>query len=416
VEPAKFLVVQNVAHSEGCPVADSAVTPYVFLDTEVFRTHQLDFQSPNIRRLVRLAVEGPVRLLLTTVTKGEVMDDLKGRAREAIKQLKEVRRLSGTMRKIMPEETVQAVEAVNRDKATAILQEEFEDFIAVTRADVLDLTGVSADAVFKKYFEGTQPFGGQGINKKVEFPDAFAFGALEGWSTANENAKIYVVGNDGDWKHMCAGHPSLISVARLDELLQHFTDTEVSFAIKEGLGEQREELLKMIRAEAENFGAYVGGDVLIDGEVDGFDVDDIDIQEFNVVEIKNGEASVSVLCEVSVSAYVVADDPDSGIYDHETKNMHYVFRIAGTVESKMEKTAEVTMKYQKEQPDQVTIESVEFEDNDVEIFVEEQELERVDDNDYSDDWEPPDYEPEEMEPPDYEPPDYEPPDYEPPDR
>jgi hypothetical protein len=103
-------------------VADSAVTPYFFLDTEVFRTHQLDFQSPNIRRLVRLAVEGPVRLLLTTVTKGEVMDDLKERAQEAIKHLKEVRRLSSTMRKIMPEGAVQAVENVKRDEAIAALQ------------------------------------------------------------------------------------------------------------------------------------------------------------------------------------------------------------------------------------------------------------------------------------------------------
>ena len=80
-------------------MADSAETPNVFLDTEVFRAHQLDFQSPNIRRLVRLAVEGPVRLLLTMVTKGEVLDDLKERARDAIKQLKEVRRLSSTMRR-----------------------------------------------------------------------------------------------------------------------------------------------------------------------------------------------------------------------------------------------------------------------------------------------------------------------------
>ena len=36
----------------------------------------------------------------------------------------------------------------------------------------------------------------------------------------------------------------------------------------------------------------------------------------------------------------------------------------------------VTVKYDKENPEQVTIESVEFEDNSVEIFVEEQELER----------------------------------------
>ncbi len=396
-------------------MADSAVTPYVFLDTEVFRTHQLDFQSPNIRRLVRLAVEGPLRLLLTTVTKGEVMDDLKERAREAIKQLKEVRRLASTMRKIMPEDAVQTVEDVKRDEAIAVLQKEFDDFIAETGATVLDLDGVSADGIFKKYFEGAPPFGGQGNNKKVEFPDGFACGALEAWSAANENAKIYVVSNDGDWKSMCVCNPALVSVARLDELLQHFTDTEVSFAIKKGLEEQRDELLKMIRAEAENLEVYVGGDMLIDGEIDSHEIIDVDIEEFNVVEIKDGEASVSVSCQVCVSADIVADDPDSGIYDHETKDMHYVFRMAGTVARTVDKTAEVTVKYDKDDPEQVTIESVEFDDSSVELFVEEQELERVDDNDYDYDMEPPDCEPEDVEPPDYEPPDHEPEDAEPPD-
>ena len=402
-------------------MADSAVTPYVFLDTEVFKAHQLDFQSPNIRRLVRLAVEGPVRLLLTTVTKGEVMDDLKERAREAIKHLKEVRRLSSTMRKIMSEDAVQAVEDVKRDEAIAALQKEFDDFIAETGATVLDLDGVSAGGIFKKYFEGTPPFGGQGGNKKVEFPDAFAFGALETWSAAKENAKIYVVGNDGDWKKMCAGHPSLISVARIDELLQHFTDTETGFAIKKGLEERREELLKMICAEAEDLDIYLGGDMLIDGEIDGYEILELSIVEFNVVEINDGEASVSVLCEVSVSADVVADDPDSWIKDSETKNVHYMFRIAGTVARTVEKAAEVTVTYDEEDPEQVTIESVEFEDSNVELFVEEDELERVDDNDSDYDLEPPDYkqddvEPAGYEPPDYEPEDMEPPDYEPPDR
>jgi hypothetical protein len=51
-------MVQSVASSEDRPVFDSAVTPHVFLDTDVFRTHQLDFQSPNIRGLVRLAARG----------------------------------------------------------------------------------------------------------------------------------------------------------------------------------------------------------------------------------------------------------------------------------------------------------------------------------------------------------------------
>jgi len=365
-------------------VADSAVTPYVFLDTEVFKGHNLDFRSPNIRRLVRLAAEEVVRVLLTTVTKGEVMDDLDERAREAIKQLKEVRRLASTMRKIMPGLAVDAVEEVERDGAIATLKKEFDDFIAETRATVLDLSSVDADAIFKKYFEGTPPFGGDKKSRKVEFPDAFAFAALEAWSRVQRNTKVYVVGADGDWKKMCEGHPNLIRVPTLEELLQHYTDSEVGFVIRKGLEAQRDKLLELVRAEAENMDVYVGGDMLIDGEIGSFEILDVEIEEFNVVEIKDGEASVSVVCQVSVGADVVADDPDSGVYDHETKDMHYIFRLAGTVARTVEKTAEVKVQYDEENAE-VIIESVDFEDNGMELFVEEQELERVDDNDCSDD-------------------------------
>jgi len=369
-------------------VADSAATPYVFLDTEVFRAHQLDFQSPNIRRLVRLAAEGPVRLLLTTVTRGEVMDDLKGEAQKALKKLKEVRRDARVMRKIMPGDAVDAIEAVKRDDASGTLCKEFDDFMAETRAVILDVGTVSPEAIFMKYFEGIPPFGGGGDNKKFEFPDAFACGALEAWSAANKDANVYVVSNDGDWKKMCGLNPALISVAKLEELLQHFTDSEVSFAIKKGLEEKREELLKLVRAEAENLEFYIGGDQLVDGEIESHKILEVGIEDFNVVEIPNGEASVSLSCQVSVSADVVADDPDSGIYDHETKDMYYAFRMAGTVARTVNLTAEVTVKSNKDDPQQVTIESVEFEEGSVELFVDEHELERVDDNDYPDDMEP----------------------------
>ncbi len=139
----------------------------------------------------------------------------------------------------------------------------------------------------------------------------------------------------------------------------------------------------------------------------------MDIEEFNVVEIVDGKASVSVSCQVSVSANVVADDPDSWIKDNETKSVYFMWRMAGTVARTVNLTAQVTVTYNKDDPEQVTIESVEFEENGVEVFVEEQELERVDDNDY--DMEPPDCEPQGVEPPDYEPLDQEPEDVEPPD-
>lgn len=358
-------------------MADSAVTSYVFLDTEVFQAHQLDLQSPNIRRLVRLAVDGPVRILLTSVTRGEVMDDLQERAREAIKRLKECRRLSSTMRRILPESTVNAIDAVKRERVVTILQDEFEAFMTEAKVTVLSVEGVS-DGVFKKYFAGIPPFGGHGVTKKVEFPDAFAFGALEAWTT-NNVAKVYVVSNDSDWKSMCASTPALICVARLDELLGHFTDTETGFDIKRGLEERDEELKEMIRAKAEDLDVHIAGDMLMDGEVDGHEILDVDILESNVVEIEGGEAFVSVLCTVSVSAHVVADDSDSWIKDSDTKNVSYLFRMAGAVDRAVEKTVEVTVKYDQNKPQDVTIEHVEFEDHRLGLFVEEWELTRVDD-------------------------------------
>ena len=49
-------------------MADSAATNNVFLDTDVFDCHQFDFGALSFRRLVRHAADGPMRVLLTTVT------------------------------------------------------------------------------------------------------------------------------------------------------------------------------------------------------------------------------------------------------------------------------------------------------------------------------------------------------------
>src|SRR5262249_39107176 len=158
---------------------------------------------------------------------------------------------------------------------------------------------------------------------------------------------------------------------------------EIGFAIKKGLESHREELLELLRAKAEKLDVYVGGDTLVDGEIENYEISDVEIADFHVVEIMDGEASVNVLCEVSVSADVVADDPDSGIRDSETKGIYYVYRIAGTVVRTVNMTAEVAVKYDVNNPEQITIENANFEENNVELFVEEHELERVDDHDYA---------------------------------
>lgn len=75
----------------------------------------------------------------------------------------------------------------------------------------------------------------------------------------------------------------------------------------------------------------------------------------------------------------------------------------------LERVVEVSLAYEVDHPERVTITDLDFEGNSVDLDVEEHELSRDDDNDY-DDMEPPDYDPDETEPPDREPPDHESPD------
>ncbi len=390
---------------------DSALTPNVFLDTEVFEAHNLDLSSPNLRRLVRLTRAGKVNLLLTSVTRREVLAHLDEKAKEAFRHIKEFRRAARTMRKILPGAAVDALEAADKDAACKTLRTEFDSFIVETKATVVPVDKVCPEEIFEKYFAGAAPFG-EG-NKKSEFPDAFACGALQAWRATNESGKIYIVSNDNDWKRACKDDPNLLSVTRIDELLQLFADSVLVTAILEALESMREDLVERVKQKAMDLD-YFPGDQLIEGEVDDVEEVDAEIEDFHVVEVKDGLAAVSVDCKLTVSALISAQDADSGIYDHEAEDMHYVWTASGSVTRTLERVVEVSLSYEVDHPERCTITGLDFEDNSVDLDVSEHELSRDDDNEY-DDIEPPDYGPDDTGPPDYEPPDYEPPDYEPPD-
>lgn len=366
---------------EDLAVADSALTPNVFLDTEAFVAHQLDFQSPNLRRLVRLAVEGTIRLLLTTVTESEVRVHLDRHAKDVFKQIQNYSRACRIVKKLLPPEVMAALSAVDEEAIRKGLHDEFDEFIAESVATVLRVDQISPEAIFKKYFERKAPFGDGG--KKSEFPDAFAVAALEKWSADNTNAKAYVVTEDGDWRRSCRDGTTLLHVSKLRELLELFADSVLVTAIKAALHEKREELKHLIEQEAMDLD-YFAGDQLVDGEVDAVEDADVEIEGFHVVEAKDGSASVNVDCKVTVSLSIVADDADSGIYDHEDKCMHYVYRCSGTVTRDLERVVEITLAYVQLHPERVTISTAKFEDNSVDLDVEEGELTRDDDNDYSD--------------------------------
>ena len=86
------------------------------------------------------------------------------------------------------------------------LRSQFHTFLDEVKANVLELTDISIEEVFEKYFAGIPPFAND--KKKHEFPDAFSLAAIERWCKTS-SGKMYVVSSDSDWQQVCAISPSL---------------------------------------------------------------------------------------------------------------------------------------------------------------------------------------------------------------
>ena len=110
----------------------------------------------------------------------------------------------------------------------ADLQQQFQEFILRTKAEIIDTAALPAGPVFEKYFATEPPFGTG--NKKSEFPDAFAINGLVEW-TNNNPEPLYVISGDKPFWDACQPHKKLYGYARLSTLLNRiiFADAVAGF-------------------------------------------------------------------------------------------------------------------------------------------------------------------------------------------
>lgn len=355
---------------------DTAVTPNVFIDTEVFDHHSRDFQSANLRVLRRLGASGEINLILTEITEHEVRAHIDSDARDAFKRLKNYKRMSQAVKRILPDPKLepQDEETIRKD-----LQKEFEEFIRDAKFTILSVDDVPAGPIFKNYFAQKPPFGDK--NKKSEFPDAFAVAALEGWCE-KKFEKMYVVSGDPDWKRACKDNSDLVYVERLDELLEKFGDSVQVTAVKEALSKVREDVVEFIEQETYNLDLFVS-DNLVDAELDDVQID-VQVGEFHVVEANNGKAIVSVPCTLNINADVAAMDPNSMWTDPDTGELKSVWHLRGSVEHETERDATMEVTYDENNTDTVGFKNVRLEDRSVEIDVEESALSCSDEDEFAD--------------------------------
>lgn len=292
----------------GLPAAFSQVwlillimqTPHVFIDTSIIIGQNYDYDSTAFRQLISMAEEEKLFIYLSRVTVNEVEfhiaeDVVKAKlAFDGFRVKPDIR----ILKNIGGAPLYGVFNGFDDSQAKEILINQFRAFLLRAKAHVLEITDVSADDVFQRYFSRTPPFGNK---KKHEFPDAFTLAAIELWCKES-TGKMFVISSDPDWHEACSLNPSLRSVQSLSEFLDLLSAGERLAELVNKLFEQDKELiLQKIKEGVDplnlTYEPY--------GELQSSFVDSARIVKHYLIEVDEAKAIFEVITEVSYSANVL---------------------------------------------------------------------------------------------------------------
>lgn len=206
----------------------------VFIDTEQFDAKGLSFSNNTFARLADLVEAGQAKVLLTDVVKGEVRRHIQQRFQEARKKLGQ--QFGGLFSNL----TVTPKPPVFADdfwqNAEAEVMAAFDSYCNKIKAEVLPVSPELVNIVFDWYFSNDVPFNSE--KRKSEFPDAFSIACVNEWAKKN-SSPVYVVSKDAAF--------SVVSQQQNTPLLTHkdslaaffalFPDPNVASAIKQAFVE-----------------------------------------------------------------------------------------------------------------------------------------------------------------------------------
>lgn len=291
----------------------------VFIDTSVFKANNYFSVTSKINKLAELASKGRISIVLTSITKAEIIKhlikDIENARRSVRKKDNEVlRNIKGT------DEYFSSLDSLDVEK-TAI--DMVNTFVKRSGAYVIGLENCKdIEGIFKKYFKQEFPFSEK---KQKEFPDAFALAALEGYNRSRQY-KMIVLSTDPDMQNYESDELYAVDFKKyISEKMSEDVDLSALYTelsgnsdrLKEQLGTEIEEFLD---DESLYYDRVENGDIhyisVSDVRVD-FNADDVYINESNVETIEF-ELEIHVDYKVSISY----DDYTNAIYDNEDKEWY----------------------------------------------------------------------------------------------
>jgi hypothetical protein len=306
------------------------LTEFAFLDTETYIRCRFDFSKGHLGKLAEYGRAGLVRVLITDVTRREVLRHLEAHVRAALETAKKNHHIL-TQAGMQPGTPPPAQDAIRSSEAA------FDRFRIATRAVTVPLKA-NLESIVDDYFSRRPPFSDK---KQSEFPDAIVAASLRHWCADNK-CSAYVVSGDKDFDGICATAQELHKLESVAELLTHASVSEETHrAIVERIRDsnQLEHLLEqeLIGRYAETSAAskyYAPSPISAEGRVITARIEKID--RINVIDAKQPIYT----CALEFEAVLTLD---LEITDVSALGSHEFFRSTLDVAERC--TAEVQLRY-----------------------------------------------------------------------
>lgn len=291
----------------------------VFIDTSVFKANNYFSTTSKINKLAELASKRRISIVLTSITKAEIIKHLTKDIENARKSVRKkdndvLRNIKGT------DEYYSALDTLDAEKAAT---EMVNSFVKRSEAYVIGLEYCKdIEGIFRKYFKQEFPFSEK---KQKEFPDAFALSALEGYNRSRRY-KIIVLSTDPDMQNYESDE--LLAVDYKKYISDKMSEDVDLSALYAELSSNADRLKEVLKSEIEEFlddqslyyGKIENGDIhyISVGNVQvNFNADEVYINESDENSIEF-ELEIHVDYKVSISY----DDYTNATYDNEDKEWY----------------------------------------------------------------------------------------------
>jgi hypothetical protein len=294
-------------------------TRFVFVDTQGFRKARCDWSGRSLSKLIELAQQGHLCLLVTDVTVGEVKSQLREMLAEANTMLAKHK---GLLQQLGASVAIDRVS--DQGAALGTLEGAFDQFLQHTRAIVIplipDLRGVLDD-----YFAQRAPFS---TKKKSEFPDAISIASIRLWCAQNR-ATAYIVSEDPDLRECCSESGPLFHADSITKIISQATVSRELHAALEKALNGSEYLRDNLAEKIKEADVAIERSPFRDWELTAAEIDDVHqpvrIISVNVLDQDELRFTCELEIEADLAVSVYAELPSRYGMDYEPprhRSMH----------------------------------------------------------------------------------------------